>query len=147
MRGLALAGLLGLLALSSVQRVSVWGSEAALWDEAARHGPNKPRPWINLGAVYARHGETDRAIAAYRHAVALSRDPRRDRIEGPMRGRHVALLNVAVLLAQGGQYDAALALTTEIQPRAHQYEGRPSFLDIVEAGWRAERDGHFSAGF
>jgi tetratricopeptide (TPR) repeat protein len=59
------------------QRVHVWQSEKALWAEALRASPLKPRPWINYGRTVELAGDLDGAERAYREAISLSFDPRR----------------------------------------------------------------------
>lgn len=137
MRALCWAGLIVVMTVSTAQRAHIWGRERALWLEAVAHSPAKPRPWINLGVEHVRDGAKLSARQAYHTAIALSRDPRRERVEGPMRARHVALLNLALLEADAGRYDEAFALTAQIQPRATQAVN--SIVTRVEAQWRAEQ--------
>lgn len=122
------------MVLTTAGRVQVWsGPERGLWHEAVAHSPQKPRPWVNLGNQYLADGADVLAAEAYTAAAALALAPQRARVEGPMRGRHVALLNLAILRAQHGRVAEALALTAEIQPRGrHGY----SLVDHLEAQWR-----------
>ena len=123
------------LPLSTATRVHVWSSERQLWVEAVRHSPEKPRPWINLGAEYGRDGAELLAAEAFQRAADLSLQPARLAVEGPMRGRHVALMNLAILRANAGRYDEALALIAEIQPRAES----GSLVQLLERQWRDEQ--------
>jgi protein O-mannosyl-transferase len=69
--GWVLAPLLIVMAVATVRRGTVWGSEIALWEDTVRHVPNKPRAWFNLAGAYL---ETDpgRAEVAYRRAIQLN---------------------------------------------------------------------------
>lgn len=128
---------IGVWLVTTTSRLARWGSELALWQEAVIHSPQKPRPWINWGGQLARAGHDRLARDAYARAMVLASDPQRARIEGPMRGRHVAMLNLAILQAKTGQYDEALALTAQIHPRR---DGRASLVNRLETQWRAERE-------
>lgn len=124
------------MVLATIGRVQIWRSGPAIWMDAVRHSPDKPRPWVHLGAQFARQDAPELAAWAFSQAVDLSRDPRRQRVEGPMRIRHVALVNLAIYHATAGRYDEALRLTAEIQPRA---EGRESPVTRMEQQWRDEQ--------
>ena len=125
------------LPLSTAARIQTWSDERLLWREAVAHSPEKPRPWINLGVQLARIGADDLAAQAYQQAAALALAPDRVAVEGPMRYRHVALLNLAFWHVQQGRYDDAFALTAEIQPRAE--DGRQSPVTRLETQWRDEQ--------
>ena len=53
-------------------RVRIWQDERALWEEAVRESPLKPRPWNNLGRQRVIHGEMRLATEAFNHAVVLA---------------------------------------------------------------------------
>lgn len=84
------------LALISSARVDVWRDERAVWLEAVRMSPEKPRPWTNLGRQHALAGNLGAARIALERAVELSYvwtrplDERRD-------GRRIALVNLGRL--------------------------------------------------
>lgn len=122
------------LPVMTTARLQVWSDESRLWADAVAHSPEKPRPWLNLGRAYALDGATDLAIWATERGLARSRDPRRQRVDGPMRVTHVALLNLAMLHAEAGRYDDALRLTVQIQPRADPWV---SLVTMLEAQWQA----------
>ena len=129
------------MVLATAARVHVWGAERLLWQDAVRHSPEKPRPWINLGRLEALDGADAVAARAFVTAAVLARQPDRFRIEGPMRGGEVARFNLAVLRATQGRYDEALALTATIQPRSDH-----SRVTFLERQWRSEQQhGHSDA--
>jgi len=80
--------------LTTAARVQVWGDEGAIWAEATRVSPQKPRGWVNLGIARHQRGDVDGAEAAYRQAVrvAWSRPPDEQRI-----ARGLALVNWGLL--------------------------------------------------
>lgn len=118
--------------MATASRARIWSGPArGLWTEAVSHSPEKPRPWINLAQT---SHEGDRlAIKRLEHAIALSLTPARQRLEGPMRVTDHVRLNLAILHAQAGRYEEALALTAIIQPRI---EGRASIVNQMERQWR-----------
>lgn len=61
----------GLLAGTAINRNALYRSEIALWQETARHSPNKARVFNNLGYALASAGRNDEARAAYRRALEL----------------------------------------------------------------------------
>lgn len=128
---------IALMAVTTARRVQVWGSERLLWLEAVAHSPDKPRPWNNLGREYVSGRAELLAEEAFWEAARLADQPFRKHVEGPMRGRHTALLNLAILAANHKQYAKALALTSEIQPRA----ATGSITNRLEATWRAAAGG------
>jgi tetratricopeptide (TPR) repeat protein len=70
---LAVAGACAALTLAAQlrARAELWRDPVALWRDAARKSPGKPRVHVNLGAELARAGDLDGALAALRHALAL----------------------------------------------------------------------------
>ncbi len=60
------------LALGTLQRGSVWDSDARLWQDAVQHAPGKARAWFNLGGAYI---ESDPARARDAYMKALERQP------------------------------------------------------------------------
>ncbi len=86
-----------LLAPASFARARVWSDPVRLWGEAARLGPEKPRPLINLGVLAAEKGERDRALDLFSRAIAL--EPRNTE----------ALFNRGKLRLDAGEYDQAIA--------------------------------------
>ena len=55
-------------------RNETYGSEIALWQDTARHSPDKARVFNNLGYVLQSAGRLDEARQAYQHALALQPD-------------------------------------------------------------------------
>lgn len=80
-RTVGMGVLLALMAMGTHARVRVWSSELAVWTEAARVSPHKPRPFVNLGREYALIGDAERARRAYTHAERLADAPGRSWIE------------------------------------------------------------------
>lgn len=76
----AAAGLLaaGMLA-ATLARNADYGSEAALWEAAARASPGKPRVFHNLGVAYMKAGRFDLALPAFERALELDPGYRRAR--------------------------------------------------------------------
>lgn len=119
-----------LLVLATSQRVQVWsGPELGLWAEAVRVSPQKPRAWINLGAMHESDGQLGMAFLDYQTAERLAL--RRMRYEGAMRGLDVARFNLALLLAKQGRYREASMLTDLIRPRVI-----PSIVTQMEGQWQ-----------
>lgn len=134
---IAVAVVMAGLAVITATRVHVWGSPERLWTEATAHSPEKPRPLIHLALQYTRRDADDLAAEALMKAWRLSEQPERFALEGPMRGHHVAALNLAMLRAYHGDYDTALRLTEAIQPRP---AGRESLVTRLEMQWLHERE-------
>lgn len=101
--------------VSTVQRVSVWRSEVALWRDAERHAPQKVRPAINLGRAYFVAGDLDRAVLWFSYAERLSQNPQRTFLER-RDGAAYAQSNLAVVDDFLGSHERArLRLLTVLQ--------------------------------
>jgi tetratricopeptide (TPR) repeat protein len=59
-RTLVAAPLLAVLAMLTVARGSVWGSDVSLWEDTVKKAPGKARAWFNLGGALLK---TDRVRA------------------------------------------------------------------------------------
>ena len=127
--------------LTTATRVEVWGDEPAVWAEAVAHSPAKPRPWINYGRM---RPTLEAQAEAFTRARQLA--PGRAWLEGPMRGGDVATLDLAIVRAEQGRYDEALALTATIGHRRPRADGG-SIVDVLETTWHAERTSPPSSGF
>lgn len=100
-------------------RAHLWTSEAALWADAARHAPWKPRPWVNLGRAYAINHDNDLAAHAYAEAMQLSMRPGRSKDE-QIFGRGIAAANLAILRCQAyGDIEGAWAIVRPLMSRAN----------------------------
>ncbi len=76
--GAAVASLVLLsLGLALASRARVWGSEEALWREAATTSPDNPRAWINLAIALRKRGDLDGAERSYLRAWTVVRQPAR----------------------------------------------------------------------
>jgi len=62
--------LLGILAVLTLQRGTVWSSDIALWEDTAKHAPGKARVWFNLGGAYLAT-DPDKARVALLRALEL----------------------------------------------------------------------------
>ena len=69
-RGLAVL-LLAVYAALDVHRARTWGNSLELWAQNAMAYPMDPRPWVNLGNVYAQRGRFDRAQASFTRALKI----------------------------------------------------------------------------
>jgi tetratricopeptide (TPR) repeat protein len=69
-----LAALVALGAATAV-RNKVWRSALALWSDASKKAPQKPRIWVNLGTALHFAGRFEEAVVAYDRALALGFDP------------------------------------------------------------------------
>lgn len=101
----------GVLLSLTAGRVYVYGDEGRVWADAVAHAPEKPRPWINLGRVWAQRGDVGGAHAAYTRAWRLAQAPERGRYEAQA-GTGIALVNRALLAWAQGDVVAARADVT-----------------------------------
>jgi tetratricopeptide (TPR) repeat protein len=97
--GIALA-LVGLGAATAA-RNRVWQTGVALWGDAARKSPEKPRTWVNLGTALHFAGRYEEAVRAYDHAMALGLDATVP--------REIVARNTAVALVMMRRFDEARA--------------------------------------
>jgi len=56
----------------TVYRNSQWRSEDALWIATARTSPSHPPTWNNMGDVYARAGNQEKAVESFQRAISLN---------------------------------------------------------------------------
>ena len=68
---LVATGLVIVLGVATILRNRDYVSEVALWEATARTSPGKARVWNNLGYAWHLAGDPDKAVAAYRRALAL----------------------------------------------------------------------------
>jgi tetratricopeptide (TPR) repeat protein len=130
---IAAVALVIVLEMLTVSQTRVWRDSLGLWTHAVRVDPSSPIARNNLAAALVANGNTDEAIEALRHAVALSDTPRLragmvfglarllqqrgDVIEAESLYRETLALerrqpdawnNLGVILAQRGQFEPAL---------------------------------------
>lgn len=67
----AISVLIGALAVTCYQRNLIWQDPVALWTDATRKSPAKPRAWLLLGQAYTEKGEWSAALDAFDRALAL----------------------------------------------------------------------------
>ncbi len=62
------------LGVATLQRNELYESAVALWEDAARKSPSKPRVANNLGYAYQQVSRPEAALLAYRRAIELDPD-------------------------------------------------------------------------
>ncbi len=98
------AALALVLALLSIRQVSVWTSDEALWQSAARWAPDAPRPLINLAVERLARGDDVGAAFYLRQAEPLiARQPPFEQAWS----RDVLEVNWAVIDIRAGRLDSA----------------------------------------
>ncbi|HLG18768.1 MAG TPA: tetratricopeptide repeat protein [Bdellovibrionota bacterium] len=70
--GIAAIAWIILLTGMTYARNQVWNSEVSLWQDSVGKSPQKPRPYLNLGAALADEGRYTEAEVALRHALTLN---------------------------------------------------------------------------
>jgi len=99
--------------VATVNQVFRWSHPLHLWRQAIEESPNKPRPWNNLGAHYLLDRAEYFAIECFQRSTRLAQHPNRSDSERAS-GISVAQTNLALLEAQHGEYDRALARLTPV---------------------------------
>jgi tetratricopeptide (TPR) repeat protein len=136
--GLALAGAaLVALGTATAIRNQVWRSALALWTDASRKAPQKPRIWVNLGTAYHFAGRFEEAVVAYDRSLALGFDP-----TVPL---ELVVRNTALALVRLRRYEEArerLVRYLEKQPRD---AGTIVILALVEVDTNRVDDAERSA--
>ena len=61
---------LAVLAVFTIQRANVWGSDVALWEDTVKKAPAKARAWFNLGGAHLKTNP-ERAAVAFNRALEL----------------------------------------------------------------------------
>ena len=56
----------------TVYRNSQWRTEDTLWIATARTSPSHPPTWNNMGDVYARTGNREKAVESFKRAISLN---------------------------------------------------------------------------
>ena len=126
--GLALCGLAWLTA----RHVPVWTSDLALWRAATAADPTSARAWVNLGAQAQAQHRASEATDDYRQAIVWAEDA------ADNKGKAIALVNLALIAADMGQYPEARRLYHDAQgvwPDVHHKALERAFatLDLMEA--------------
>jgi tetratricopeptide (TPR) repeat protein len=93
LRWAALGAVVLLFGVMTISRNPVFASNIALWEDAERKAPAKPRPHFNLGQAYQQAQRLDPAIREYEHALALKPDI------------HAAYSNLAAIYLDQKQFD------------------------------------------
>ena len=89
--------LLGLYAVGTITRNSVWKDDFTLWADTVKKSPDSAEVRNNLGLAYASRGQFDRAIAEYQTALRLKPD------------YATPHYNLGLAYASQGQFDRAIA--------------------------------------
>ncbi len=115
--------------LLSLRRGFVWGSEISLWENAAFWGPDKARPWRNLGTAQLQAGDPNGALIAFNNL--FKKDPRN--VEG--------FVNTAEALRQVGDFDNAWDVLSKnvlsLDPK--NVQARYNMAQIAEQRGQPER--------
>lgn len=69
---LALGLICLLLAVGTIQRNSVYADELTLWEDTVAKSPNKARPHNNLGYIYLKRGDSEKAALEFNRALELN---------------------------------------------------------------------------
>ena len=120
---LALVAVGGLAAATAV-RNEVWQSALALWGDASKKAPEKPRIWVNYGTALHFAGRFDEAVKAYDKSLALGFDP-----TVPL---ELVVRNTALALVRLRRYDEARARLVTYLQRAPRDGATLVILALVE---------------
>ncbi len=93
----AMAAVLGLYGLGTVNRTRVWRNSWSLWSDAVRKSPESPGPYNALGDALRMENRLEEAVDYYKLGVKI-------RPQSP-----VILANLGVSYAKLGQLDQAIA--------------------------------------
>jgi tetratricopeptide (TPR) repeat protein len=133
---LALAVLAALGAATAV-RNQVWRSALALWADASRKSPEKPRIWVNLGTALHFAGRYADAVKAYDRALALGFDP-----TVPV---ELVVRNTALALVRLRRYEEARERLVRYLRTAPRDAGTLVILALVQADTDQLEDAERSA--
>ena len=119
-------------AVATRDRAALWPDERGLWADAVAQAPAKPRPWINLGRMYALDGAAGMAEDAYLRGMAAAEAGGRS-VDEHVFGYGLGAANVALLRCRAGDRDGALTLAREAVKR------RPAATALTEVHTWLER--------
>jgi Tfp pilus assembly protein PilF len=91
-----------ILVVATFNRNRVWANDATLWEDTVAKSPDKSRPWNNLGCVYLKQREPEKAIQALINSITISP------------GHPDAWNNVGIALAQLHKYAGRFSPTFEM---------------------------------
>jgi tetratricopeptide (TPR) repeat protein len=118
---LVLAG----LGAATAARNRVWQSGLALWSDAARKAPGKPRIWVNLGTALHFAGRYEEAVRAFDRALALP-------VDGTV-PLETVVRNTAVALVRLGRLDEARGRLVGYLAAAPRDAGTIVVLALIDA--------------
>lgn len=93
------------LCIAAFQKNNVWMQEITLWQDAVKKSPLKARPHTNVGLVYDKEGNLDKAEDEYKRAIQLEPD-----YLGPYGP-------LAVIYGKQGDIDKAIEIFLWVIPR------------------------------
>jgi tetratricopeptide (TPR) repeat protein len=136
--GLALAvAAAAALGAATAVRNQVWRSALALWSDASRKAPQKPRIWVNLGTALHFAGRFDEAVVAYDRSLALGFDP-----TVPL---ELVVRNTALALVRLRRYEEARERLVRYLEKAPRDAGTIVILALVEVDTNRVDDAERSA--
>ena len=97
--------------IMTINRNPVWKNDIALWEDAERKAPEKPRPHFNLGQAYQEAKRLPEAAREYEHALQLKPD------------LHAAYSNIAAIYMDQGALSPAEEMLLRVT------EAAPEFAD------------------
>ncbi len=98
------------MALHTIERNEVWGSDLTLWEDAVKKAPGMRRARANYGRALQHIGRREAAMAAYRKTIEI--DPRNGE----------AYNNIATLYHEQGNFDEAIHWYKEALQRYPNYD-------------------------
>ncbi len=93
----------------TVNRNPVWNNDIALWEDAERKAPGKPRPHFNLGQAYQEAKRFPEATREYEHALELNPD------------LHAARSNIAAIYMDQGALGSAEEILVKVTETAPEF--------------------------
>jgi protein O-mannosyl-transferase len=95
-----LIGILGTFSFLTWERCQVWKDSMSLWNNVLKNYPEIPIAYNNLGEVYLRKGDYERAISNYNQALRMNPD---------FRGANYFYVNRGTAYLMKGDYEMAIA--------------------------------------
>jgi protein O-mannosyl-transferase len=114
---IGLSGILILFSVWTFQRNEIWKDHLTLWSDVVSKSGSKARPLNNLGNVYLKNGDYEKALPLLTKAMTIKPD-------------HIAHYNMGMLLDLKGQLNQAIgyySMSLQIKPqfaKAHSRLGK-----------------------
>lgn len=93
--------LLGILGVLTWRQQGPYANEESLWNDTLKHNPSSWMAYINLGSIYLKRQQIDKAIACFQKAIELH----------PQHAE--ASYNLGIALVSKGEIDNAISLFEE----------------------------------